>query len=483
MKKRRRKISTKVQETKSLNRRVLAKYDSAQTTDENRRHWAQADHLSPNAAISPAIRKTLRARARYEVANNSYAKGIVQTLANYIVGTGPRLQMLTSDENLNKEIEKAFVEWTQAIKLPQKIKTMKLAEIESGEVFALLETNSTMQTPAQLDIRLIEAEQVSNPWPAPIPSPNVVDGIKSDDQGNPLSYVVLQNHPGDLLRPFSMKFDVIPAEFIIHLFKVDRPGQRRGIPEITPALPLFAQLRRYTLAVLSAAEAAAMASGVIYTDAPPDSDIAEVEPMDTVEMERNTWLTMPQGWKVGQFKAEHPTTTYPEFKNEILNEIARCINVPFNLAAGNSSGYNYASGRLDHQSFARTVSIEQSRLESIILNPLLKAWLWEMTRLTGVLPQSGRMLTQDFKHQWFWDGFEHVDPLKEAAAQEKRLANATTTLAAEYARQGKDWQAELEQRAKELKLMTKLGLVTIGVDSDIDENLQDDDDDGNRRKV
>ena len=39
---------------------------------------------------------------------------------------------------------------------------------------------------------------------------------------------------------------------------------------------------------------------------------------------------------------------------------------------------------------------------------------------------------------WFWDGHEHVDPSKEATAQEKRLANNTTTLAAEYAKQGKD---------------------------------------------
>ena len=31
---------------------------------------------------------TLRNRARYEVANNSYARGIVLTLANDVVGTG-----------------------------------------------------------------------------------------------------------------------------------------------------------------------------------------------------------------------------------------------------------------------------------------------------------------------------------------------------------------------------------------------------------
>jgi capsid protein len=44
---------------------------------------------------------------------------------------------------------------------------------------------------------------------------------------------------------------------VIHWFRKDRPGQNRGLPDILPALPLFAQLRRYTQAVLAAAESAA----------------------------------------------------------------------------------------------------------------------------------------------------------------------------------------------------------------------------------
>ncbi len=61
-------------------------------------------------------------------------------------------------------------------------------------------------------------------------------------------------------------------------------------------------------------------------------------------------------------------------------------------------------------------------------------------------------------HQWFWDGHGHVDPQKEANAQTQRLASHTTTLAMEYARQGKDWETELRQRAKEVALMKELGL-------------------------
>ncbi|HUX14834.1 MAG TPA: phage portal protein, partial [Phycisphaerae bacterium] len=59
---------------------------------------------------------------------------------------------------------------------------------------------------------------------------------------------------------------------------------------------------------------------------------------------------------------------------------------------------------------------------------------------------------------WYWPGIEHVDPAKEASAEDVRLANHTTTLAAAYARQGKDWERELRQRARERKLAKKLGL-------------------------
>jgi len=241
---------------------------------------------------------------------------------------------------------------------------------------------------------------------------------------------------------------------MIHLFRQDRPGQHRGIPEITPALPLFAQLRRFTLAVLAAAEAAADFAGILYTDAPANGEADSVEPMDSIELERNMLLTMPGGWKMSQVEPMQPATTYAEFKKEILNEIVRCLCMPYNIAAGNSSGYNYASGRLDHQTYFKSIRVDQAFTASRILDRLLAAWLREYALESGALRLLGRLPP----HQWFWDGFEHVDPAKEASAQETRLKNNATTLAHEYARQGKDWEVELRQRAKEVALMKELGL-------------------------
>jgi len=450
--------------------RLFARYDAAQTTIENRRHWANADVLSPDESASPDVRRTLRSRARYEVANNSYASGIVHTLANYVVGTGPRLQMLSGDPLANETIEREFSAWAATVRLADKLRLMRIARCESGEVFGLLVTNPALGARVKLDVRLIEADQVEDPSLA-VTLQDVSayrDGIYFDAHGNPTAYTVLRRHPGGQANlVLGQAFDVIPAASVIHYYRAGRPGQTRGIPEITPALPLFAMLRRYTLAVLGAAEQAALPSGVVYTDSPADAEAAGVEPMDTLEMNRGEWLTMPAGWKIGQVKSEQPTTTYPDFKAEILNEIARCLNMPFNVAAGNSAGYNYASGRLDYQAFFKAIRVDQSDMCSIVLDRVLSAWMAEAAVISGYLPRA----SDAGAHQWFFDGVEHVDPAKEAAAQATRLASHTTTLAAEFARTGLDWESELRQRAREVALMKELGLTlaaapALGPDDD-----------------
>src|SRR3989339_1207665 len=92
----------RLREARVMRRRIRARFASAETSENNRRHWAFADSLSADAAATSDVRRTLRNRARYEVANNSYARGIVLTLANDAIGTGPRLQMLTDNAEANR---------------------------------------------------------------------------------------------------------------------------------------------------------------------------------------------------------------------------------------------------------------------------------------------------------------------------------------------------------------------------------------------
>ena len=430
---------------------IHGRFDAAQTTHDNAKHWGAAEYLSADADANEDTRRILRVRARYEINNNSYGRGILGTLANDCVGTGPRLQMLTADEDLNRQVEHDFGIWCDQIGLADKLRTVRIAMCQDGESFILLAQNPKLPNDdVKLDLQLIEADRVTDDYRNS--DPHRVDGITFDEYGNLQSYRVLKYHPGSEWANTGEAVEV-PAKNMIHVFRVDRPGQHRGIPEITPALPLFAQLRRFTLAVLSAAEAAADFSGILYTDAPANGEADQIDAMDTVQLERNMLITMPGGWKMAQLDPKQPATTYAEFKREILNEIARCLNMPYNVAAGNSSGYNYASGRLDWQTYFRSIRVDQSYLERAVLDRIFEAWFREY-QLSTQIEVAGGELT----HTWFWDGIEHVDPTKEAAAQQIRLENLTTTLAAEYAKQGRDWEVELKQIAKERKILKELGI-------------------------
>ena len=446
---------------------IRAGFDAAQTTTNNQNHWANADSLSPEAAVKKTVRKALRERARYEVSNNSYARGIINTIANDTIGTGPHLQMLTDEDDFNEEVEALFKNWAREIGLREKLLTGRKARTESGEVFFVFITNNKLKNPIKLDIKVVESDQCTDEgdFGSLSLSEDNADGIKYDSAGNPITYRILKEHPGGDLTVVSENVTPTDASQVVHMYRVERPGQPRGVPEISAALPLFAILRRYTLAVLEAAETAANNSYTISTEhnsLDADNIAMDVTPFDVVDMERNMATVLPAGWRATQMKPEQPTDTYPDFKREIINEVARCMSVPFNIAAGNSSSYNYASGRLDHQSYFNDIGIEQSYQADTILFQTFEKWMAEALRtqvFTGLkLP---RMPLNDIHlaKMWFWDGHEQMDPLRESKAQEVRLKNNVTSLAIEGAKEGHDWKDILRQRGRERRMAEAEGLV------------------------
>lgn len=447
-----------------LTAQIMARFDAAQTTDENRRHWANADDLSPIAAAGPDVRRIVRSRARHEVANNSIARGIALTLANDLVGTGPRLDLLTPDRALNAAIEKEFGHWAREIGLPAKLRTMRMARFSDGEAFGVMFTNRASGGPVKLDVKLIEGDRVGTPhygWNTD--EKKRVDGITFDAEGNPENYHILKRHPGAADSRMGIdEFDTVPASSVIHWFRADRPGQRRGIPDIMPALGLFAILRRFTKATLLAAETAAEFALVMKTTSPAGGEAAEVDPWVTMEMQRNIAMFAPEGWEPTQMKAQHPGATFEEFRKAIINEAARCVNMPLNIATCDSSDYNYASGRLDHQTYYRSIDVERDDLEHVALDPLLRAWLSEAILVSNYLPLSARMLQSRYlyrlNHQWFWRGREHVDPLKESRAAIALRDGLLQTDAEYYGLKGQDWEDQYDQLEREQKGRRERGL-------------------------
>lgn len=428
---------------------VRARYDAAQTTTENTRHWANADYLGPNSELDPGVRRTLRSRARYECANNTYAAGMVRTLANDTIGTGPGLQI--TDRAIPKddatEIENLFWEWSEAVDLPKKLRLMRSAKARDGESFSQFFTNPRVDAPVKLDLMPFEADMVAATV-FTLNRMNILDGLYVDDFGNVTAYNVLREHPGENYQSMISKADTVPATQMIHLYNADRPGQYRGVPEITAALPLYAQLRRYTLAVIRAAESAAIPSWLLETQQPP-SDMDYGDAFDVLETERGMGVTLPAGYKMSQLRAEQPTTQYPAFKREIIAEIARCLGMPYNVAAGDSSSYNYSSGRLDHRTYYKSLRVERCYFESKALDRIFRLWWSEATRLSGYLPVDNPAAP---RREWRWDGDEHVDPTKEIDAAVSRVAYGFSSIDDEISTLGRDRAVVHHKNAEALGL-------------------------------
>ena len=435
----------------STERDVRARYDAAQVSEETRRQFSEVDWLSARAANSPDVRQRLRDRCRYEVSNNSWAAGVADALADFMVGDGPKLQMLSTDRALNKLIESEFTQWAEAVCLADKCWLLRRVRAVDGEAFIFLEDDPDLE-PVTLDLRTYEAEQIATPYFYPL-DPLRVDGIELNELRKPAYYHLLYEHPGDSFNWSGLfRFERVPAKLVVHWFRATRAGQYRGIPEFTPSLQLFSDLRRYRQATIAAAETAADFAAVLYTENPPDIDDPEQkEPglWDKVAISRRMLTTVPAGWKMSQFKAEQPATGHPEFVRTCLTELATGHSTTYEIASGDYSNVNYSSGRLGLQRFQRAISIDRCRMERTCLNPILRQWLAEAVAIR-LIPNITTK-SEEWLHRWLWPASEMIDPLKEAKAEQIDLENYGTTFSEMCARDGVDRDARLAEIARDVE--------------------------------
>lgn len=429
-----------------ISRSIKGRYDAAQRSTENANLWSNVDGLSAAAANNPSVRKVIRDRARYEIANNSYAAGIVKTLANDVVGPVIQIQLGNGEKQQVAELD--FQAWAKAAELFAKLRTARKAKCQDGEAFAQLFTNPKIKNEIKLDVKLLECDQIEGFYTG---KADEVDGVKLDSYGNPIAYRVLKEHPGDYRFSAFGKTggDWVARKFMLHYFDSDRPGQIRGVSEITSSLSLFGLLRKYTIAVTETATRAAEISGVLTTSLLPEGDSAVTfaEPSITMEFGRNCMVSTPEGWDLKQLKAEQPTTQYKDFKAEIITEVARPLNMPANVARGDSSGYNYASGRLDFQTYDRSIEVDREGLERDMLNRIYDNWLAEYKARKALSKEDVLAISNP---QWYYSGRGHVDPEKEAKADNVRLQNGTLTKGDYWASQGEDSKRKEKQRIDEM---------------------------------
>lgn len=424
-----------------------AKYDAAGDSDEYKNYWANSDRLDSDSANSRAVREKLVSRSRYEVGNNGYADGIAQTYATDLVGKGPTLRMQTASEGFNRMVENAWYQWCKAVKFRRKLWCMAHAKHQDGEGFAVIRRNKLLRNAVKIDLVLHETEQIQTPL-LEYDKIGYIDGIRFDDFGNPTSYDVLNYHPGSIAKlELVLVPESVQAKYMLHWFKMRRPGQHRGVPEMSSTLNLGASARRWREAVLAAAENIADFSLFIKTQFQPD-EMDSVSPMSTLDIQKRMMTALPAGYDAFQPRAEQPTATHSEFNKTIISEQARPRSMPLNKAACDSSSYNYASGRLDHQTYYGSLDVDREDCNDMVLDALFATW-FEFAILAygwfGGDPSGFNI--ELLPYVWDWPKHQVADIQSEASANDKRLKNGTTSLTATYSDSGMDYEDELAKCA------------------------------------
>ncbi len=491
---------------------IRASYDAARSSNLMDRHWANADMLAANAANSPAIARVLRARSRYEWANNGFVQRMVLTAANDVIGTTPRLQMNTPSALANRFIESQVNGWSKVVHLGARLRLAYISRKVDGAGLVVKTFNPGLKHALKLGLRVVDVDRLHTPdlWQQ---TKERLDGLKYDRWGNLVSIDLLRDHPhADYASSNPMAFDTIAAQHVIYWICPRRPEQDRMVPENVAVLQLCGQRRRFAQSVLTASEIAAQIAGVVRTTSSTvEGDEEDMGVGDTIELEMGQFLTLAKGWTIDQMDAKQPTTTYAMYCQEMNEEQAHAYMLPLHKATGNYSKVNYSSGRLGHLDWQKVVAVERHDLGEQHLTPLFIDLACELSAL-GMMPQtaafgserrlpyvpalqaaagyadlmgrkrlgdwlrggievptladlvSGRRelhaagyseaerLLETLPHEWFWDAPGEVDPIKETTGKTLKIAAGLSHRRRELSELGIDIDTHDEQAAKDLGL-------------------------------
>lgn len=448
---------------------TLRRWEAGETTRLNRAHWSRATGQQINADLAGNLR-TLRARCCHEAANNPIVEGLIFTHAVDIVGTHfPRLQITSDSEEFNAAAEQLVMDWFEMPDINGQLggvdllqQCVKLWWTKGEHLLQKVTLPEVGQDAIAMRVLAIDPDRLDTD-PQFLGDPDVALGVRRNRNGHPRGYQIQQpEYQGPYLTNTSI-YKEFPAEDVIHQFEALEPGQVRGFPWLASSLPVIADLRDFDVQVLDAARLAAAQGVIWYAD-----HIDALDHFDTLALkktfERNVEQTGPPGWKPMMVDPKQPTGNYVEFRTERLRELGRARSIPLMKILLGSEKHNFASARMDNQNYARACSAIQGWTERQTLTPLALAVLREGM----LLRRNGRFVMPAtpprFKITWTWVKQPHVDPQKEANAQNIKLRNGTLSYEMACTEDGNDCDTVIASRARTKKKLLAADLPEVAYD-------------------
>jgi lambda family phage portal protein len=375
-------------------------------------------------ASQVAARQTLARRARYLEANNGYAAAGVNAWASALVGCGIKPQSAHPDAATRKAINEAFDRWTREADLDGLADFFGLQDLAArrmvvdGEIFVAFVHDGS----GRLRLRLLDGEQVAGAYHTELAAGSrIVAGVEFDTAGRRIAYHAWKQRPGLPIMP-SLELMRLPAEDVLHVFKVTTPGQVRGVSWLASILMRLADLDALNDAQIVRQKVAALLAGFVTdpTGGAGGFDGAE-DGRGNLDggLEPGTLKVLPPGADIKFSDPAKIGQEAVEFIKVTAKEVAAGLGVPFEELTGDRSEGNYSSmrdGKLDFR--RRAEAIQHSVIVNRFCDPVWRRWI-----ATEIL--SGRLDAPGFERDpepWFAVNWlppknDWVDPLKDAQAE------------------------------------------------------------------
>lgn len=437
--------------------------------------WRAPDS-SPVAAIRGSLSR-LRNRSRELGRNSAWAGKAVRIIkSNVLGGQGLTPEPITEKDSERKEILGAWAEWANCtdcdasgmVDFAGLQRLVMHSIVEAGEVIVRRRPRRAADGLAvPLQLQVLEPDHLDDELDTYAAGENqIVQGVEYDGIGRRVAYHLHRTHPGDAI--FSNWERVrVPADSVAHVYRIERPGQVRGVPWGSPAL---LRLRAWDSAMDSELERLVIASSFVgfvhdlnggdVMNSPLGEVMQGEDAQDPAkgsrqQFEPGTFQNLPNG-KTITFGKPEPFEDLPGYGKLSLREIASAYGVPYEDLAGDLEGVNFSSGRMGRITFQREVSTWQQDL--MVVGFLERVWDW-WSRTAFLAGRIRKILPVE----WQLPGREFLDPVQETQALTSSVQSGFQSLSGAVKSLGRNPDTVMRQlaRDKDLAVTLKLALAVF----------------------
>ncbi|KWO22005.1 phage portal protein [Burkholderia ubonensis] len=455
-----------------------AAYESASTGGARAKSW-KVSGAGPNAAAVQNL-PLLRHRARDAIRNDPWAKTAIARLVSNTIGSGIQAHPQHPDDATRKRQKQLWEDTGKEIDADgvadwAGLQTLAARTFFSdGEVLVrrrLRDRRDRLAVPMQ--IQLLEGDLLPVCKNERVPGGEIVNGVEYDDEGRRVAYHLLRRHPGEYNRASvdSTQTVRVPADEIAHVFLALRPGQVRGVPELSTVLLRLHSLDNFDDAVLFRQEVSNLFAGFIVkphaelgplgdpvTGGPIETDVDGFSPV--VSLEPGGMQELAPGEDVRFAAPPGAGNDYAPFMRQQLMAAAASVGMPYEVLTGDLRDVSDRVLRVILNEFRR--SVEQLQWNVFIHQFCRPVWRWwvDACALSGAMPMPDYYRTRrDYlRVRWVPQGWPYIHPVQDVTAKRMEIrAGLASRTGAVLARGDDPEQVDVENAADQAREQ-RLGL-------------------------